>query len=93
MVNFCPVVITTRYRCIVKCREHIASYVTHLCGIVTQALQHILHRMKIYLLQSAPNNIIRDVYLLIRITGCLTAMVSTISSTNSFMSIFSAGWH
>lgn len=26
-------------------------------------------------------------YLLIRITGCLTAMVSTISSTNSFMSI------
>ena len=63
MVHFCLIVITTCYRSIIQCREHIASYVANLCGIVTQAFQHILHRMKIYLLQSAPNNIIREVLL------------------------------
>ena len=54
MVYFCFIVITTCYRSIIQCREHIASYVAYLCSIVAKAFQHILHRMKIYLLQSAP---------------------------------------
>ena len=58
MVYFCFIVITTCYRSIIQCREHIASYVAYLCSIVAKAFQHILHRMKVYLLQSAPNNII-----------------------------------
>ena len=61
MVYFCFIVITTCYRSIIQCREHIASYVAYLCSIVAKALQHILHRMKIYLLQSAPNNIIWEI--------------------------------
>lgn len=54
IVYFCFIVITTCYRSIIQCREHIASYVAYLCSIVAKAFQHILHRMKIYLLQSAP---------------------------------------
>ena len=54
MVHFCFIVITTCYRSIIQCREHIASYVANLCSIIPQTFQHILHRMKIYLLQSAP---------------------------------------
>ena len=61
MVYFCFIVITTCYRSIIQCREHIASYVAYLCSIVAKAFQHILHRMKIYLLQSAPNNIIWEI--------------------------------
>ena len=61
MVYLCFIVITTCYRSIIQCREHIASYVAYLCSIVAKAFQHILHRMKIYLIQSAPNNIIWEI--------------------------------
>ena len=34
IVYFCFIVITTFYRSIIQCREHIASYVAYLCSIV-----------------------------------------------------------
>ena len=40
MVYFCFIVITTCYRSIIQCREHIASYVAYLCSIV--ALNELL---------------------------------------------------
>ena len=48
MVYFCFIVITTCYRSIIQCREHIASYVAYLCSIVAKAFQHILHRISFH---------------------------------------------
>lgn len=61
MVHFCLIVIATCYRSIIKCREHITSYVADLCGIVPQTFQHTLHCVIINLLKSASDSLVREV--------------------------------